>query len=481
MVQVRSIVEDVLQKEGLAPPQMDISAITDEIDGYSVTSEASGRVILEPLQEIFLFDLVETNYKITAKYRMAAETSPVMSIKESDLGARVPPSGGPGTNPVPKFTRLRKQNLDLPRRLNVRYKTASGNAYVGDFSFEVGTVYAQRNKGAVEGSANLTYDTNMVFRDNVIEGLASRALHMMYVNKTTYNLSLPLPYIVLDPGDGVTLNWHLLDGTPVSTVVYLQQIEIGADFTIRAVGVTADEGIPIPSPLPPPPSPPPALDGAPAVGDFSDASSGYGGSDLFGKLTTTQTNDGVILAVLSDAAISTGRTPVVSSITSTSGLVFTRISGGNWENAGRGQFQNIEFWGAPAASILTNEEFTINLTDVAQSVIWSASAFSNMNLVAPLDPNAAAAGFNGDGTSATVTLSTDHANDVLLFAAAHGNIGSHYPPDFSVLLLNWFAGGARIAFTVSCKIVSSTQSGLVLQGTDPIEGACLATAFQGLA
>jgi hypothetical protein len=241
---IRTIVESVLQEEGIPPEKMDISALTDTVFGYSVTSEASGRVILEPLQEMFLFDLVETNYRIVATYRSLSAAFPVKDVQEQDLGARVPPSGGPGLTPIPKFTRTRKQDLDLPQRLSIRYKTASGNAYVGEFSFEIGTVYAQRARAAVNTASHLTYDTNVVMTDDAMKAIAVNALHMAYANKTTYSFSLPLPFIEVDPGDSVNLHWTSMDGTPQATIVYVQQVEIGADFTIRITGVSTDNGTP---------------------------------------------------------------------------------------------------------------------------------------------------------------------------------------------------------------------------------------------
>jgi hypothetical protein len=241
---IRTIVESVLQEEGISSDRMDISALTDTVFGYSVTSEASGRVILEPLQEMFLFDLVESNYGIKATYRQLSAAFPSKDVQEQDLGAHVPSSGGPGLNPVPKFTRTRKQDLDLPQRLSVRYKSASGNAFVGDFGFEVGTVYAQRARGAVNTTSHITYDTNVCTTDDAMKAIAVEALHMAYANKTTYTLTLPLPFIEVDPGDTINVHWTSQEGDPQAVLVYVQQVEIGADLTIHITGVSTDNGTP---------------------------------------------------------------------------------------------------------------------------------------------------------------------------------------------------------------------------------------------
>ncbi len=128
--------------------------------------------------------------------------------------------------------------------LTVRYRSNSGNAYVQEFGFEVGTQYAMRARATVHGIGRLTYDTPLVLSDSQVGGLADAALRLAYLNKTTYEFTLPVKYIALDPGDTVVLNWTDTAGTAQSALCYLQQVEVGADNTIHCAGMqTEPDGV----------------------------------------------------------------------------------------------------------------------------------------------------------------------------------------------------------------------------------------------
>lgn len=206
-----------------------------------------------------------------------------------------------------------------------------------------------------------------------------------------------------------------------------------------------------------------ALDGTPQTGSISGAAASTVASAAF---STTASNDVVIaLITTSNATAST-----VSSI-SGGGLTWTK----------RKQFTiltssfttgSIEEWSAVAASPLTSQVITANLSITALSATISVFAFSGGNTTTPFDVNAALPATNSDvtGTSTIPTvsaISTTNANTALIaFVSTPGAAGSALtdPASFTQLIFNNgfsgtpnFLGGAAQS---DYRIVSSTQSGI---------------------
>jgi hypothetical protein len=231
------------------------------------------------------------------------------------------------------------------------------------------------------------------------------------------------------------------------------------------------------------------------AGVFFNASSGEGLVPVsgvayhFDKLKTLNTNDFIYVAV---GCTSSTLAPVVSSITSSpSGLTFTRITGEGFSNTADGVWQNLELWSAPAAAALAAEDLTINLSAVADRVIWAAFALNGANLGTPQDPNVSVPAHNSSLTGPTVTISTTHAKDAIVWAAVgqgifSGNIGEPLNlasvPGTDNNIVNGIValqGDGNLCLSVWVKITPNVQTSLSLIAAQPNSGVCVATAIQG--
>ena len=239
-----SIVTDICEKCGLTSGQIDVTAATDMCWGYSITSEATGRQSIEPLQEIFLFDMVESNGKLVFRYRQANAASPSSTILEGDLAARELQAGQhPGANPPPKVIETITQHLDLPHIVFLRYKTTSGDRYTIDFSFEIAGQYARRLFTAVQKANHISINTPVVLDDGTAQSLVTKILYLQYINRTRLQFNLPIKYIAIEAGDVINLSFHDREGNPVGYNIYAQQADIGADNTIKVQGVVSDVAV----------------------------------------------------------------------------------------------------------------------------------------------------------------------------------------------------------------------------------------------
>lgn len=270
-VTLQSIVESICSDCGIDLAYVDASALTDDVLGYLVAGEASGRGVMEQLQEAYLFDLIEIDHKLVAKYRLASAAAPVMTIPKKDLGARTAPPGAPGEQPVPRLIEHTKQDFDLPQMLAIRFKSSAGNAYVQDFGFELGTSYAIKSGRTTTATGKISYDTSLVFKNTDVALIADKALRLIYLNRFGYELSLPPKYLALDPGDVVTLEYETDAGLQRTTDVYLQQVELGSDNTVRCVGVKTESELEYGTTSPP--SDTGTIDDTPVTGDPGEGTS----------------------------------------------------------------------------------------------------------------------------------------------------------------------------------------------------------------
>ncbi len=238
------VVTDICSDVGLpVATALDTSAlVADKVPGYAVTSQASGRAAIEPLQEVYLFDLVESNFKLVARKRLVQTQNVNVTIDEHDLGARAA-AAQPGDNPAPKVVETVKQDFDLPQFVFMRYKSTSGDFFVKDFSFQLGTQYAKRAVACVGSTAHLTLNTPLLLTDSQASAVVYNILFLHYINRTSVSFSLPIKYMALEAGDVVKLSWTDTEGNNVSYPVYITQVDLGVDNTLHYQGVTTDPAV----------------------------------------------------------------------------------------------------------------------------------------------------------------------------------------------------------------------------------------------
>lgn len=227
-ITLAEVVADICDQCGLQPSQVDVSDLTETLWGYVISQEMSGRAALEPLQQIYLFDLVETEDILTAKHRFGGAS--ILTVNEDHLAARSKAESQGGENPQPRYVEARTQNLDLPNTVTLRYHTTAGDYYVKDFSYAIASQYAKRARDAVETITKVALSVAIVLTDAEAANLVQQILGIQYQRRKSYDFSLPANYIKIEAGDVITLS---LDGGTYQVDVYLEEINLGADNTLQ--------------------------------------------------------------------------------------------------------------------------------------------------------------------------------------------------------------------------------------------------------
>lgn len=245
-ITLADIVQDICIECGIPIESINVSALAKTIVyGYMISQESSGRAALEPLQAIYQFDLVEIDEILTATLRLTEAANVTITIDEGDLGARSA-TAEIGANAEPKVVETRKQETEIPQYVFLRYRTASGDFYVKNFSFEIATQYAKRAISpmtTVYGMAHQSFSSTIVLADTNAASIVLQILLLQYLNRTSYTFSLPIKYIGITPGDVVELNWTGGEGQVISVPVYVRQADFGADNTIKFSGVATNGSI----------------------------------------------------------------------------------------------------------------------------------------------------------------------------------------------------------------------------------------------
>lgn len=106
------VVEDICHRAGLYDIDVeDLRSIP--IDGYAIARPMPARSAIEPLRSYGYFDVVESGAVLRFRVRGGAS---VMTLRASDLGAH-----DSGDEVPPSITTRKLQDVELPRRVRVRY------------------------------------------------------------------------------------------------------------------------------------------------------------------------------------------------------------------------------------------------------------------------------------------------------------------------------------------------------------------------
>ncbi|HXJ62430.1 MAG TPA: phage tail protein [Actinomycetota bacterium] len=316
---------------------------------------------------------------------------------------------------------------------------------------------------------------------------------LLYI-RNTYKWQLGWQFALLEPMDIVLLTDSRSGLSKQAVRITSIEENENGDLTFEGEELAIGAGFV-------PPTTPLLIESTHTAGVFFDASSGEGLNPSegvawhFDPLTTVHLNDYIYVAV-GCAGPAGGATPIVASITSTTGLIFTKVTGEGFTNVPDNQWQNLELWRAFSAGTLTNEHLTISLSDVAARVIWGAFAINGANPSTPQDPDLSLPAHNSTnaGTGPTVTISTSHDQDAIIWAAIgqgifSGNLGC--PPNLAAIPGHLYPivpspfyavhppVSANLCMSIFVKITPNAQTALTLTALQPNSGVCIATATQG--
>lgn len=220
-----SIVSEICQRAGIAVADLDTSALTDPVPGYLVTRPTSARGVIEPIQQVFFFDGVESDWVL--KFSLREGKSSTASIPERDLAR--------STRDDDIWKISRQQEIDLPLRLSLIYIDSERD-------FDQQTHSAKRILNPVPAVSSRTEESIEVaisLTPAVAKQAAESALYARWQEREGYEFVLPWRYLAVDPADLVTVTFD--DGEVFEPRV--SEADIGADFTLEFVGVSEETAL----------------------------------------------------------------------------------------------------------------------------------------------------------------------------------------------------------------------------------------------
>lgn len=204
----------------------DISTIA--LDGYTVTSVEQIREVFSDLQQVFTFDIVESNGRILYKSRGEA---PTITIDETSLGGQQGQSG-------PWLTETHDYDFANTRKLNLTYRDIDMQ-----YKSNVQSVMLPKyNHVAVDGDAPIDVQIGIVMSADEAKRLAEILLYSKLTYETAYDGGLPQGYTYVDPSDVVTFRFDPKDGLE-DVVIRMRTVAIGQDKTVTFNATREDPDI----------------------------------------------------------------------------------------------------------------------------------------------------------------------------------------------------------------------------------------------
>jgi hypothetical protein len=180
------VVTDLSLRAGLTEDDIDVSQLTDQVDGYPIANQMTVKDAIVAMMPAYFFDAVESQGKIKFVKRGGSIAA---VIPEEDLGAH--PSGEDAEAKEAYHT-TRVMDDELPHTLNITYVLAA-TKYSPD------TKYSRRLIGHSGDEA--THEYTMVFTGEKAQQIADVDLHNLWVERLGYKFSLPRKYGYLEPTD----------------------------------------------------------------------------------------------------------------------------------------------------------------------------------------------------------------------------------------------------------------------------------------
>lgn len=190
-ISLASIVSDLSVRAGLDPSEIDVTQLTDLVHFYVVSQQMTGRTGIEPLQQAFFFDAVESSGQ--AKFVKRGQ-APVITIPDNDLGTRAK-----GEQVPPLITYTRAQEEDLPRSITVKYKNIEAD-------YQPGTQSEPRQ--VTLSKLDTTIEFPLAMYDLEAKQKAAGLLYNAWLERDRFVINTPRKYDHLEPTDVVVAHGY---------------------------------------------------------------------------------------------------------------------------------------------------------------------------------------------------------------------------------------------------------------------------------
>ncbi|MEY9560486.1 phage tail protein [Sinorhizobium fredii] len=217
-VYLRDVVADVCAGCGLTRgTDFDVDGLGEQvIHGYLVGRTATARQMLEPLQQAFFFDGIETEGLLRFRYRQNATE---IEVDADDLG-----TVNAGDERVPLLTDVRTQEIELPQKLTLSYNDPA-------FDYQQTTQYAMRHRKTQWSDHESAVEVPISATADNAKQIVEKMLYQAWMARTNYELQLPRKYLEFDPGDV-----FIVTAAGVRAHVYVTEMSIGADDLLKFKG-----------------------------------------------------------------------------------------------------------------------------------------------------------------------------------------------------------------------------------------------------
>lgn len=193
-VNLGEVIRDVCVLENIDVSDVDVTGVTDEVDGVGLTRQAAGRQFLDPLLSAFQIDMSEPQGKLTFRSRSTAPA--VMTIPDEHLASVIVSGGAGQAAPRDDVPLTRQQQDELPRTVSLRYRNI-------DREHETGLQYYKIIDSRVASDQVLELAAAM--NDTLAASLTERIALSAWQERDNFATGLGPRYLALDPGDAVMI------------------------------------------------------------------------------------------------------------------------------------------------------------------------------------------------------------------------------------------------------------------------------------
>ena len=182
-VPIASVVESESLLSGLiSAPDLNASALSDNVYGYRVASTGSIRNSIEPLRGAWPFDVLQDGYQIKFQPR---GSSSIATIDIGELGVNE------------QIREAREMDSQIARKVVVKYLDQARD-------YDINEQFEQReNTDAVN---TLTLDMPVVLSATEAKRVAQKLLYLYWLDRSDFSFKLPPEYHYLQPSDVITVN-----------------------------------------------------------------------------------------------------------------------------------------------------------------------------------------------------------------------------------------------------------------------------------
>ncbi|MBN8828628.1 MAG: glycoside hydrolase TIM-barrel-like domain-containing protein [Sphingobacteriia bacterium] len=210
------VVADLCVKSGIDINHIDVTRLNQTIEGFVLPEQMTARNAIETLASAFFFDVIESEGII--KFIPRTNKIPIEINNEELIFTDAN---------TPNITATRKQEIDLPYKVDVIYLSK-------ELDYQQSIKSASRDIKNTQNKENINLP--IVLSDLQAKRVAEITLFTSWLEQNSFNFKLPIKYIFLEPGDIVSVKFANRD-----FLLRIIKVSIGANFEIE---ITASQDEP---------------------------------------------------------------------------------------------------------------------------------------------------------------------------------------------------------------------------------------------